>query len=95
MAWEVESQIIADLINHGIVGFMLLYYWIIRIAIKGYKIDRRYSICITGILIESITYNVRFMWVLLFIMFLWISILKNKNIWIADNINLNVYTSKK
>lgn len=86
--WDVEAQIVADIVNYGIVGFTILYAWIIRIIIKGYRIDRRYSLCMVAILAESFTYNVRFMWVLVFFMFLNMSVNKKQNIWdmVTDNI---------
>ncbi len=83
--WDVESQIVADLINFGIVGFIILYTWMIKMAIAGYKLDRRYVICIVALLLESFTYNVRFFWVLIFLMFMHISIIRKENMWVLEN----------
>ena len=81
MPWDVEAQIVADLIDYGIVGFSILYIWIFRLIKRGYKLDRRYAICLIAILAESVTYNVRFMWVLIFMMIMNISISAKINVW--------------
>lgn len=84
--WDVESQIVADLLSRGIIGFSFTYAWIVRIIHKGMKIDKRYVICMSAILAESITYNVCFFWVLIFEMILYISIKNEFNIWEVNTI---------
>ena len=79
--WAIESQIMSDLISKGLLGFGTLYYWIANIAIKGRKIDRRYMACIIALMVESITYNIAFVWVILFEIILSICVKKKTNIW--------------
>ena len=65
------------MLSTGIVGFVLYYSWIIRIIVKGFKINWKYSACIIIILIQGITYEIQMDWVLIFEMFMTIAI-KNK-----------------
>lgn len=76
-SYVVESDIVNVLLSTGIVGVVLYYSWIIRIIVKGFKINWKYSACIIIILIQGITYEIQMDWVLIFEMFMTIAI-KNK-----------------
>lgn len=78
-SWVVESDFVNILINKGIIGFALFYYWLIKIAIKGKRIDNKYFICIFSMIICGITYNVQFDWVLIVEIIMSLSIRLNMN----------------
>lgn len=78
-SWVVESDFVNILINKGIIGFVVFYYWLFKIAIKGKKIDNRYFICIFSMVICGTTYNVQFDWVLIVEIIMSLSIRLNMN----------------
>lgn len=82
--WAVESDIMNTLISRGIIGFILFYLLLVKIAVKGKRIDYRYTCFIITIIISGITYNVQFMWVLLVEFLLLISIEQNVNFFNCD-----------
>ncbi len=79
--WDVESQVIADLISYGVIGFVLLSVWMIRAVKRGSKIDNRYTIFFLSVFTMFLTYNIRFSWVLVFLFLIQISIKKRVSIW--------------
>lgn len=58
--WVVESDIMDILISRGIVGFISYYFFLAVIAVRGFKIDRRYTIAVLVVALQGITYNVQF-----------------------------------
>ena len=63
-SWVVETDVMNQLYSNGIVGFVLYYGFILYIAIKGFKMDRRYFILMVSIMVAGITYNIQFDWVI-------------------------------
>ena len=63
-SWVVETDIMNQLYSNGIVGFILFYGFLLYIAIKGYKLDRRYFVLMMSFILAGITYNIQFDWVL-------------------------------
>lgn len=76
-SWAVESDIMNQLYSNGIIGFCLFYGVLLYIAIKGLKIDRRYFVLMSSIILAGITYNIQFDWVI-FIEFMMYFCVKNK-----------------
>lgn len=60
--WVVECDYINQLWNTGIIGFVLVYGWIINVYQTCKKNSQMYSIFILALLFEGITYNVIFKW---------------------------------
>lgn len=79
--WDVESQIVADMISYGLVGFAVLSLWMLRMIKYGSKIDKRYTMFLVSMIIMSFTYNVRFSWVLAFLFLISVFIRRKLNIW--------------
>ena len=63
--WAVESDIMNILVSRGIIGFVLYYAMLLYTAIKGFKINYKYSVIITIIAFQGITYNVQFDWIVI------------------------------
>lgn len=84
-SWAMESDIVNILISNGVIGFLLFYSWLFMIAIRGLKIDKKYFICIMAIIICGITYNVQYDWVIVFEMFLAISVKYKYNIFLLKS----------
>ena len=76
-SWSVESDVMNQLYSNGIIGFLLFYGFLLYIAIKGFKIDKRYFIVMVGLILSGITYNIQFNWVI-FIEFLFYFMVKAK-----------------
>ena len=62
-SWSVECDFVDLLISRGIFGFVAFYYFMLYIAVKGFKIDKLYTIAIIVIMIEGIGYNVQWAYV--------------------------------
>ncbi|MDT9331593.1 hypothetical protein [Clostridium perfringens] len=84
-SWAMECDLVNILISNGVLGFLLFYSWLIKIAFNGLKINKNYFICIIAFVICGITYNIQFDWVVLFEMILAISIKANYNIFLNTN----------
>lgn len=78
--WAIESDIIDILVSRGIVGFVLYYSLLVRIMIKGLKVDYRYALFIVVLLIQGFGYNVQFDYLFLFEMLLLVCVEKNINV---------------
>lgn len=83
--WVVESEIINRLLNRGIIGFVFIYIWLVRIAKNGWKISKQYAICFIALFFESITYNIGFFWVLIVEIMMQLAVKKGMNIWSSEN----------
>ena len=71
-SWVVETDVMNQIYSNGIIGFILYYSFLLYIAIKGYKLNRKYFILMISIILAGITYNIQFDWVLFmeFLLFL-------------------------
>lgn len=76
LIWTVESDIVDTLLSRGILGFLVYYYWLIKIVIKSWKYDKKIFVCLFSLLLEGITYNIQFSWVILFEIIIYICINK-------------------
>lgn len=85
--WAVECDVMNILISRGVVGFVLYYYFLFYIALKGLKIDYRYFVIMIAIIVEGIGYNVQWDYVFVFELVMYFTI--------RSNINLFDYISKK
>lgn len=65
IVWVVESDFVNILLNQGIIGFCLFYYYLISNAIKRKKSNPKVMVYVFIILICGITYNLQFYWVIL------------------------------
>lgn len=63
-SWVVETDVMDQIYSNGIIGFVLYYKFLLYIAIKGCKLNRKYFILIASIIFAGITYNIKFDWVL-------------------------------
>lgn len=71
--WAVESDFMNILYSRGIVGFVAYYGMLAYIAIKGYKVNYKYTFVIGIITIAGITYNIQFDWLFMInILFLYL-----------------------
>ena len=69
-----------QLYSNGIVGFVLLYGLLAFIAVRGFRIDRRYTVLILSLAVAGITYNIQFSWVLFLEFLLYFCVKKNINV---------------
>lgn len=79
-AWIAESDPINFIIGRGIIWTIIYYYWLIKNAIKGYKISNKYGIFFTSIILCGILYNNQFLWVMIIEVFFAYCISKNIDI---------------
>lgn len=84
--WAVESDIINNILGMGILNSLVIYTWIVRIGIKGFKIDYRYLIFVVVILIQGVTYNIQFDWIILLLCVMAASIKNNINFFSDRNL---------
>ena len=63
--WAIECDIVNILVNRGIVGFTLFYLFMFRMIIKGWKINKCYSIVTIAIFIQGFGYNVQWEYITL------------------------------
>ena len=63
--WAIESDIMDKLYSLGIVGFVLYYTFLSKILIRGYKIDKKYTIVTLAIIIQGFGYNVQWDYIFL------------------------------
>lgn len=63
--WAIECDIVNILVNRGIVGFLLFYLFMFRIGIKGWRINKCYSIITIAIFIQGFGYNVQWEYIAL------------------------------
>ncbi len=64
-SWAVECDIMNIMVSRGIIGFILYYSMICWIAIKGWFINHKYTIIMVILVIQGITYNIQFDWVIM------------------------------
>ena len=63
--WATESDFMNILLSDGIFGFLCFYSLLLSILMKGRKINNKYSSIIFIFIIQGITYNIQFQWVIL------------------------------
>lgn len=61
-SWAVESDFMNILYSRGIIGFVGYYGMLAYIAIKGFKVNYKYTFVTLIIAVGGITYNVQFDW---------------------------------
>ena len=61
-SWAVESDIMDIFYSRGVMGFVGYYGMLAYIAIKGFKVNYKYTVITCIIAIGGITYNVQFDW---------------------------------
>ena len=83
--WVVESEIVNRLLNRGIIGFVLIYAWLIRLIKNGRKISKQYVKCFIALFLESVTYNIGFFWVIVVEIMLQLAVKKNIDVWQSEN----------
>lgn len=64
-SWVVECDVVNKLLSNGIVGFVIYYYFLFKILIKGKRINIKYCAVMAAIIIEGFFYNVQFDYVFL------------------------------
>ena len=72
--WSIECDFINILVNRGIVGFMLYYMFLIQIALRGRKINAKYTIVMAVIIFQGLTYNVQWNYILMIEIFMYCAI---------------------
>lgn len=86
--WAIESDFINILVSRGIIGFITYYWFLIRIMIKGFKIDYRYAIFIITVLFQGFGYNIQFDYLLLIEILMYILIENRVNFFdVVDELN--------
>lgn len=83
-SWVVETDVMNQLYSNGIIGFVLYYGFLSYIAIKGYKLDRRYFIMMASIILAGVTYNIQFDWVVYLEFLLYFTVKKGINLFNVD-----------
>lgn len=86
-SWVVESDVMNQLYSNGIIGFIFYYGFLLYIAIRGYRLDRRYFILIISFIIAGITYNIQFDWLIFLEILLYICVKKKINLFEKRRIN--------
>lgn len=93
-SWVVESDVMNQLYSNGIIGFIFYYGFLLYIAIRGYRLDRRYFILMTGLIITGITYNIQFDWIVYIEFLLYLMVKFKVNLFSTDERGLNVLYEK-
>lgn len=83
-SWVVESDVMNQLYSNGIIGFIFYYGFLLYIAIRGYRLDRRYFILMTGLIITGITYNIQFDWIVYIEFLLYLMVKFKVNLFSTD-----------
>lgn len=78
-SWAVESDIVNNVLGLGIFNTLVIYTWIFRIGKSGSRIDMKYLSLVIILIIQGITYNVQFDWIILLLCMLLIFIKNNLN----------------
>lgn len=79
-SFVVECDVVNIILSSGLIGGIVYYSWLLKLALKGKKLSAKYLFCTVIIIILGITYEVQIDWVLIFEMFMFISIKYNYNI---------------
>lgn len=77
--WAIECDYVNIIVSRGVIGFVIYYSFLLRIMIKGYKIDHRYGIFILTLLFQGFGYNIQFDYLLLIELVMYILISKRMN----------------
>lgn len=85
LSWSVECDIMDILISRGLVGFLFFYSFIFKLIKKGIKINIKYSFTFIFIVIQGITYQVQFGWVVLLEMVFYFMIISGYDIYNMNN----------
>ena len=63
--WSIECDIVNLIISRGIIGFVLYYYFLLYIAVRGAKQDYRYLAVMLPILLQGLGYNIQWDYVVM------------------------------
>lgn len=74
--WAVETDIMDRLYSLGIIGFVLYYSFLSKILVRGYRIDKKYTIVTIAIIIQGFGYNVQWDYIFLIELIFYICIKK-------------------
>ena len=77
--WVVECDYINRLWSFGFTGFILWYGWFVKMLLKGRKIDKRYLVLFSAILIEGVTYNAIQGWCYLTLLVIFSDVIRKQN----------------
>lgn len=74
MVWVIESDLVNNILNLGIIGFIVFYLLIIRLLyyIKLNKVNYKLCIFILAMLLSGVTYNVQQIWLIVVILMLYV-----------------------
>lgn len=78
-SWAVECDPVNIVISRGLFGFGAYYAFLIFMAYKGFKIDKRYLIFVLVIIIEGLGYNVQWEYLFFLEMVLYLCIKQKIN----------------
>lgn len=94
-SWSVECDIIDILVSRGIFGFLVYYYFLFSICVKGYKIDYRYTAIMIPVLVQGIGYNIQWDYILFIEMLMFIMIQKKVNFFDEKKDKATVFIRKR
>ena len=77
--WAIECDYVNIIVSRGVIGFAIYYLFLLRIMIKGYRIDHRYGIFVLTLLFQGFGYNIQFDYLLLVELVMYILISKRIN----------------
>lgn len=83
-SWAIESDYINIIVSRGIVGFLIYYYFLLKIMIKGARIDIRYGFFIFVILVQGFGYNIQFDYLFLIELVMYYTIKYNINFFASE-----------
>lgn len=81
--WAVETDIMDRIYSLGIVGFILYYSFLSKILVRGYRIDKKYTVVIIALIIQGFGYNIQWDYIFLIELIFYICI--NNNISFFDS----------
>ena len=90
--WGVESDPMNMLYGIGIVGMLAFYFWLIKTALKGKKINRYYSLMIVSFIIAGFFYCIQYSFVVVFEVVITTAICRNLDVF--NNRKYGTYISR-
>ena len=91
-SWAIESDIVNILVSRGIIGFLLYYWFMFYIMIRGLKTDVRYFIFMAVLFVQGFGYNIQFPYVFLIEMVLFVSLEFGDNFFLHNGSDTRVST---
>lgn len=87
-AWALECDVVNILWSRGIVGFILFYSWLVSIALRGRKINKKYLYVVVAIVFAGVFYNIQFDWLIVLEMMMELAIRNNIDIFHVRKVRL-------